>query len=44
MGDAGKHTNPLVVWLVDVLVDAGVVLEAVDPVNGNIVKSHVQYR
>ena len=31
------------VWLVDVLVHAGVMLEAMDPVDGNIVESHVQH-
>lgn len=29
-------------WLVDILVDAWVVLQSVDPVDGNVVESHVQ--
>lgn len=35
-------TDPLVVWLVDVLVDAGVVLETVDPVDEEIGEEEIQ--
>ena len=31
-------------WFVDVLVHAGVMLQAMNPVDGKIVESHVQYR
>lgn len=34
-GEGSRH-NPLVVWLVDVLVDAGVVQTTVDPVDGRV--------
>lgn len=37
-------TDPLVVRLVDVLVHTGVVLEAMNPVDANVVKRHVQHR
>lgn len=39
----GSRYNPLVVRLVNVLVDARVVLQTVNPVNGDIVESHVQH-
>lgn len=37
-------TDPLVVRLVNVLVYTGVVLEAMNPVDANVVKRHVQHR
>lgn len=43
-GNVVRRTDPLVVWLVDVLVHAGVMLEAMDPVDGNIIERHVQQR
>lgn len=42
MGEA--LTDPLVVRLVNVLVHTGVVLEAMNPVDANVVKRHVQHR
>ena len=41
--DCREPTDPFVMRLVNVLVHAGVVLQAVDPVNGNIIESQVQY-
>lgn len=43
-GGPGRGHNPLVVRLVDVLVDAGVVLEAVDPVDEQVVPDHEDER
>lgn len=39
----GRRHDPLVVRLVDVLVDAGVVLQAVNPVDADVVEGHVQH-
>jgi hypothetical protein len=41
-GSPRGRNNPLVVRLVDVFVDTGVVLEAMNPVDTKIVKDHVQ--
>ena len=38
----GSRHNPLVVRLVDVLVDAGVVLDAMNPVDADVVENHIQ--
>jgi hypothetical protein len=37
-----QRTNPFMMWLVDVFVDTGMMFEAMDPVNGKIVESHIQ--
>lgn len=37
-----RLTNPFMMWLVNVLVHAGVMLQAMNPVDGKIVESHVQ--
>lgn len=39
-----RPTDPLVVWLVNVLVHTRVVLQAVDPVDGDVVECHVKDR
>lgn len=41
-GRRPKHTNPLVVRLVNIFVDAWVVLQAVNPVNSNVIEDHVE--
>lgn len=39
----GRLTDPFMMWLVNVLVHAGVMLQAMNPVDGKIVESQVQY-
>lgn len=39
----GSHTDPFVMWFVDVFVDAGVVLEPVNPVDQEVVPDHEQH-
>jgi hypothetical protein len=38
----GRGNNPFVVWLVDVFVHARVMFQTMNPVDGNIVETHVQ--
>lgn len=41
--DRMRLTDPFVMWLVDVLVDTGVMLQAMNPVDTDIVEGHVQH-
>lgn len=42
MRDYVRLTDPFVMWLVNILVHAGMMFQAMNPVDTNVIESHVQ--